>query len=57
MKKLKILKDGDYIAMTNGKYHVKVTVSEDSGIVIDVYNWKTGELIDTYTYWNDDLEE
>lgn len=44
----------------NGIYKVEVKNSDENpslGIIIDVFNEKTGDLIDTYTYWNDDLSE
>jgi len=43
--------------LNNGTYLVEVKEDEEGlGIIIDVFNAKTEELINTYTYWNTDLE-
>lgn len=37
--------------------HYAVEVKEnDQGIIIDIFH-RHGDLIDTYTYWNDDVIE
>ena len=45
--------DDDSITMNTTHYACKITETEQ-GIVLDVFH-RNGDLIDTYTYWNDDV--
>lgn len=50
----KIIED-DAVILNTPHYAVKVTET-DEGVVIDIFH-RHGDLIDTYTYWNDDVIE
>lgn len=41
---------------SNGKYYIEVKEDNDAlGVIIDVFRCDDKTLVDTYTYWNDDL--
>ncbi len=45
-------------SFTNKIYYVEVKEDEEGlGIIIDVFNAKDEELIDTFTFLNDDIKE
>jgi len=43
------------MTLDNGIYRIEVKEDgEGLGIIIDIFTSKTEELIDSFTYWNDD---
>lgn len=45
----------DRVILNTPDYAVQVIETKE-GIIIDIFQ-RHGDLIDTYTYWNDDVDE
>lgn len=50
------IKNTDINVVLNTEHYAVEVKKVDEGIIIDVFH-RHGDLIDTYTYWNDDVVE